>query len=305
MTQARFYSSATKQTTTTADPGTSGAVLSVVDSTVFASLDGQFPWTALINWGKPDQEVVNVTGRSSSGTSLTIVRGQDGSTGVAHPIGATVDHGVSARDFNEAGAHVGTSSGVHGLAGSVVGTTDVQTLTSKTLTTPTIGSFVNAPHTHADAASGGLIKSAPSLITNGGTLAATSTTPTDVPNLFVNLAAGGVYRFSAYFVYQGSTTTSTAKVCMGGTCTPSFVNYACVIQAGADGGTSTFAYPSINVGSTARSASVTSTSGVNLAVHITGHIAVTTAGTLTVQVGAGVATINVQSGGRFMLEQVA
>jgi hypothetical protein len=39
--------------------------------------------------------------------------------------------------------------------GDIVGTTDTQTLSAKTLTTPTIGSFVNATHDHSGAAGGG------------------------------------------------------------------------------------------------------------------------------------------------------
>jgi hypothetical protein len=137
--QNRFYSSATRSTTTTADPGTSGTTLTVVDSTVFSSLDGQFPWTALINWGLSDQEIVNVTARPT-GTTLTIVRAQDGTAGQAHAVGATVNHGVSARDFTEAGAHIGATTGVHGVGGSVVGTSGAQTLSGKTFSdTPTIG----------------------------------------------------------------------------------------------------------------------------------------------------------------------
>jgi hypothetical protein len=98
-----------------------------------------------INWGAADQELVNVTARPS-GTTLTIVRGQDGTGGIAHPVGATVTHDVSARDFNEAGAHVGASAGVHGISGSVVGTTDTQTLSGKTLTSPTANTPVlNSP----------------------------------------------------------------------------------------------------------------------------------------------------------------
>lgn len=132
MAQNRYYSSTTKRTRTTVDPGSSGATLTVTDTSSFAGLDSTFPYTLLVNWGLDDQEIVTCTARPS-GTTFTVTRGQDGTTGQAHPIGATVDHGVSARDFNDAGAHVGASSAVHGLAGAVVGTTDTQTLSNKTV----------------------------------------------------------------------------------------------------------------------------------------------------------------------------
>lgn len=102
----------------------------MVDTTSFSPLDATFPYTVLINWGVTDQEIVTVTARPTS-TTFTIIRGQDGTTGQAHSVGATVDHGVSARDFNDAGAHIGASAAVHGLAGSVVGTSDSQTLSNK------------------------------------------------------------------------------------------------------------------------------------------------------------------------------
>lgn len=64
--------------------------------------------------------------------------------------------------------HVGDGSGtkvfsddsatvVHGATGAVVGTTNTQTLTNKTLTTPTIGNFTNATHNHTNNAGGGLL----------------------------------------------------------------------------------------------------------------------------------------------------
>lgn len=45
-------------------------------------------------------------------------------------------------------------------SGAVVGTTDVQTLSSKTLTAPTIGDFTGAAHDHEDAAGGGQLDAA-------------------------------------------------------------------------------------------------------------------------------------------------
>ena len=65
-------------------------------------------------------------------------RGADGTTVTSHSQGATVEHIFTATDADEANLHVNSVSGVHGVAGSVVGTTDTQTLTNKTLTDPTI-----------------------------------------------------------------------------------------------------------------------------------------------------------------------
>lgn len=108
MPQNRFYSSTTRRTTTTADPGTSGTTLTVADSTVFASLDGKFPYALAINTDGTDREIVYVTARPTS-TTLTVTRGRDGTTGQAHAVGATVDHVAIAADLNELSAHMATS----------------------------------------------------------------------------------------------------------------------------------------------------------------------------------------------------
>jgi hypothetical protein len=77
------------------------------------------------------EEIVDVTAVSTN--TLTIVRGIDGSSGVAHSAGAVVRHMAIGRDYREANTHIEASSGVHGLTGSVVGTSDTQTLTNKTI----------------------------------------------------------------------------------------------------------------------------------------------------------------------------
>lgn len=141
MTQNRYYSSSAQPTSLVSPLGSTGnPVVGAV--TGFPS---SYPYTVLLDWETSSAEAISVlsapTGSSGSYT-LPCTRGIDGTTGQSHATGAVVIHGVTAEDFNEPQVHMAASAAVHGLAGTVVGTTDTQTLTNKTLTAPAISSPV-------------------------------------------------------------------------------------------------------------------------------------------------------------------
>lgn len=98
------------------------------------------PFTAVIDLAQSNQEPIDVI--NVSGVNWTVVRAVDNTTAFSHAANAPITHADIGRDFRESRSHLDASSSpdvtgypVHGLANgsSVVGTTDAQILSNKTI----------------------------------------------------------------------------------------------------------------------------------------------------------------------------
>jgi hypothetical protein len=141
----RSYEGAAQAAVLTSALGGSTADLTIYcdDLTNWPTGTGSRPFFVCIDRGKATEEKILCSSRSSN--TLTVYnsggvngRASDDTSITSHAVNASIEHVFTATDADEANAHVNASSGVHGLSGSVVGTTDTQVLTNKTLTSPTI-----------------------------------------------------------------------------------------------------------------------------------------------------------------------
>lgn len=150
----RNYSAIAVETTLTASISASsqGASGTIIVGSV-AGFPSSVPYTLAIDPDTAREEIVTVT--ATSGTTLTVLRGGDNTQAVAHSAGVSVRHAVSARDFKEEKTHAAArgydtdqaildavgQTHVHGIVtgeGDVVGTLKTQSLSNKTLVSPTI-----------------------------------------------------------------------------------------------------------------------------------------------------------------------
>lgn len=139
MSQSRYYSSIAVDNTL-ASAITSGSTTMVLTNSP-VGYPSTFPFTLAIDYNTATEELVQVT--ALSGTTATISRADAGQgsgtvgTAQSHAVGAVIRHVITAQDLTDASIHQGSTTGVHGVTGSVVGTTDTQVLTHKDLTSST------------------------------------------------------------------------------------------------------------------------------------------------------------------------
>ena len=171
----RYYSNTAVDTTLTVAVSSAATSLSVASTTGYPT---SYPFYLTLDRGTSSAEIVSVT--AVAGLNLTVSRGQAGTTAVSHTVGASVTHDANAQDFTDSRNHENASAGVHGVTGTLVGTTDTQTLTNKTLTSPTISS---------PTVSGGTFSSP--TVTGSMTTGAIAASGTISTSSFINTGGGG------------------------------------------------------------------------------------------------------------------
>jgi len=136
MTNAYFYSSTAVQTQLSGGISNSSTTVQVASTVGWPS---SYPFVVSIDYGAAAEELVVVTNNSLG--VLTVTRGFDSTSAQSHSIGAVVRHVYCANDATAFRTHEAAVAAIHGVAGTIVGTTDTQTLSNKTLTSP----IVNTP----------------------------------------------------------------------------------------------------------------------------------------------------------------
>jgi len=232
----RKYSSRSQQTTLTGALTSSGTSATVVSGTALlggVTVSAGETFTVVIDPDTAIEEIVDVTAVSTN--TLTIVRGIDGSTGQAHSAGAVVRHMAIGRDYREANTHIEAASGVHGVTGSVVGTTDTQTLTNKTINAAnnTITGITSAMITDGTIVNADINASAAiaySKLNLAGAIVSADIANDTIVNADINTAAAiAATKIAGTAVTQADTGTVTSTMIADGTIVNADINASAAI----------------------------------------------------------------------------
>lgn len=107
-----------------------GAATTATLASAPSGYPAQYPFKAVLDPGTPVEEIVYVT--NITGVTVTMERGKEGTAAGTHNGGAVFQHMITGEDLQRSRDHEDAVA-AHGATGAVVGTTNTQSLTNKTL----------------------------------------------------------------------------------------------------------------------------------------------------------------------------